>query len=105
MTIVLASFIILLTATGQVFLKLGAQLNTALFLNKYVMTGYGIFVVVVCLSMALMSYLPLKYISIIVSFSYPATILFAGIFLGERITRKTFVACCVIVAGCIVFNL
>jgi drug/metabolite transporter (DMT)-like permease len=105
MTIYLSVCIILLTAIGQIFLKMGAGSSKRVFFNKYVILGYSLFIIVTCLSMILVNYLPLKSISIIVSFCYPATILFAGFFLKERITLKMLLACLIIVTGGIVFNL
>lgn len=105
MTFYLSIAVVLLTAIGQLFLKKGAQLNKSLFLNCYVLLGYSIFVIVIFLSISLMRYLPLKYISIIVSFSYPTTVLLAMIVLNEKISRKALLACLIIVSGCIVFNL
>ncbi|RDI45126.1 hypothetical protein [Aquicella lusitana] len=105
MTIYLSIFIVLLTAIGQVLLKKGAQLNKRLLLNKYVLLGYSTFIIVILLSMLLMRSLPLKYFSIIISFSYPTTILFANILLKEKISQQTLLACLVVVLGCILFNL
>lgn len=105
MTIYLSIAIVLLTAIGQVFLKKGSQINKSLFLNKFVFLGYSTFILVAFVSIALMNYLPLKYFSIIISFSYPTTIVFSSILLKERVSQKTILACLIIFVGCFVFNI
>lgn len=105
MTFCLIMMVILLTAFGQTFMKLGANKSDRLILNKYVIVGYGLFGIVACTSIWLMNFLPLKSISMIMSFNYPATILISSLILGEKITKQVFAACCLIVMGCVIFNL
>lgn len=105
MTVGLSIIIILLTAVGQVLLKKGANLSKKLFFNRYVFLGYSTFIIVILFSTILMKYLQLKYIAIIVSFNYLVTMIFATILLKEKITRKTVLACIIVVLGSVVFNL
>ena len=97
--------IVILSAIGQIFLKNGANDSENIFLNKNVYFGYGIFLLVVFMSITLMNYVQLKYFSIIVSFTYPVTIILASVFLKEKISFSTLLACLVILFGCVVFNL
>jgi drug/metabolite transporter (DMT)-like permease len=105
MTILLSITIILLTATGQIFLKKGALSHKSIFINYYVWTGYSIFLVVMGFSTLLMYSMPLKYFSAIMGINYPATVLLAGLILKEKINSNMLLASLVVAIGYIVFNL
>lgn len=105
MIILLSALIITLTATGQIFLKKGAILNKHLIFNQYVISGYGVFIIVMTLSITLMHYASMKYMSAIVGLNYPSTILLASLVLGEKIQTKTLAASLIILLGYIIFTL
>lgn len=104
MTILIIVLIVLLTALGQVLLKIGASKdNASIYFNKFVALGYILFVIVLMLSYFLMLTLPLKYFTVIMSINYVVVMLSAGLFLKDRLTSKKIIGTVLVVAGVSVF--
>lgn len=104
MTILIIVLIVIMTALGQLLLKIGASTNHAsIYFNKFVILGYILFVVVLMLSYYLMLTLSLKYFTVIMSVNYVVVMLSAGLFLKDRLTSKKILGTVLVVAGVCVF--
>ena len=104
MTTLISITIILLTAIGQILLKMGAdRTDSDQFYNGFVVTGYIVFSITVLLSYHLMKVVPLKYFTVIMSTSYVAVMLAARIYLQEPIKRDRFIGTALIAIGVFVF--
>jgi drug/metabolite transporter (DMT)-like permease len=104
MTIILGTLIIILTASGQVLLKMGANSKVGDgLINQYVIGGYAIFLLTVALSYRLMGILPLKYFTVVMSLTYIAVAGGAWLFLDETISRNRMIGTILIAAGAVVF--
>lgn len=98
--------IIILTAAGQVFLKLGADksINSG-FVNYYVVAGYFLFFVIIILSYYLMQLIPMKNFTVIMSLNYIAVMIAAKLFLNEEVNKETIIGTILVASGVIVFLL
>jgi drug/metabolite transporter (DMT)-like permease len=100
-----AVMIVVLTATGQILLKLGANSTVSLIFNKYVLSGYLLFILVMFLSAVLLRSVELKYFTIIVSLNYLVATIASTIFLNEQFTKNKLIACVLISVGAAIFAL
>lgn len=104
MVIFISLMLIVLTATGQIFLKLGANKNRVVsFINGYIIFGYILFFLTIILSYYLMKIVPLKYFTVIMSLNYIAVMVLAKLFLGENIHKNKLIGTALISIGIFVF--
>ena len=88
MVIFISLMLIVLTANGQIFLKLGANKNrVASFINGYIIFGYILFFLTIILSYYLMKIVPLKYFTVIMSLNYIAVMVLENCFLVKIYTK------------------
>ncbi len=108
---VIAIGAVIISAFGQVFLKLGANHGKKtgrqidVYLNPLSIIGYGIYVLVTLMSLYALQKLPLKELVFILPLMYILIPLFSRIFLGERVDKKRYLGFGIILVGIIVFNL
>ena len=106
MTVLISVLVIILTATGQIFLKLGADSKQGNpFINGFVISGYASFLLTIVLSYYLMKIIPLKYFTVIMSSNYVVVMIGSKYFLNETITKDRIFGTMLITIGIVVFLL
>jgi drug/metabolite transporter (DMT)-like permease len=106
MIISISIFLVLLTASGQVMLKLGAnEAERRGLINGYVIVGYVLFIITILLSYQLMKIIPLKYFTVIMSVNYIAVMVASRFFLNETIQKDKLIGTLLISIGIYVFLL
>ena len=106
MIVLVSILVILLTATGQVLLKIGANKQSgSRFANRFVILGYIAFLVTVFFTYYLMKVIPLKYFIVIMNISYVVVMLGAKIFLREVLTKDRILGTTLIASGVFLFLL
>ena len=106
----IALFAALLTATAQLLLKKGAGASHGrhalrLWVNPWMASGYGVFLLVVYLNTVAMRVLDYKWAVLLGSLTYLAVNLLARVFLRERLNRLQLAGMALILAGMLVFPL
>ncbi len=101
MTKILIVLAILFTVVGQLMLK-----HAVTSMRKYVflISGYALFFITVCLSYLIMKRIDLKYFTVIMSVNYFLVSLASAIIYKERMSFKFFVAVGLVVIGVFIFN-
>lgn len=108
---IFAVFAVLLTGISQILLKMGARKGCkkegfmAAYLNPYVVTAYGLFLVVTLLSVNAMREIPLKVFYSFTSLNFLVVLAFSHFLLKETVSRKQILAIGVIVFGVVIFNM
>ena len=106
MVISISILIVLLTAGGQVLLKMGTYKSKGTgLINGYIISGYVSFLLTILLSYYLMKVIPLKYFTVIMSVNYVVVMVAAKLFLSETINRDKLVGTILIASGIFVFLL
>lgn len=106
MTIFISILVILLTAGGQIFLKIGADKSeNSGFINGFVLFGYVLFVISIILSYFLMKTMHLKYFVVIMSLNYIVVVISAKLFLSEGIKKGELMGAMLMSFGVVVFLL
>lgn len=98
---------VFLASISQILLKKSAlqeRTGLAVYMNKEVIGGYGIFASTVLITIIAYRNLPYKYGPIIESLSYVVVILLSSIFLSEKITLKKLIGCGCILLGIIIYH-
>ena len=96
--------IIFLTTAGQILLKIGAdQSKGSVFTNRYVLSGYTLFILTVIFSYYLMQIIPMKYFTVIMSLNYIAVMLAARIFIHEKINKDRAIGTVLVALGAFIF--
>ena len=104
MPLSLSVLIVLLNAAGQLLLKTGATVGQGAGLfNRYVLSGYALFFVIVLASYYLMHIIDMKYFTAVMSMSYVTVALASRIFLKERIDGRRALGTVIVVAGVSIF--
>ena len=104
MIIFITLLIILLTTSGQIFLKLGADKSKGTnFINNYVIYGYLFFLLTIILSYYLMQIVPMKYFTVVMSLNYIAVMIVAKIFLNEKINKDRLTGTILVALGVFIF--
>lgn len=105
----IAIFSGILSSFSQVLLKKSAQMNNKTvfqeYLNPYVIIGYGITVLCMCLTIIAYRGIPFKYGAVLESLTYLYIMLLSRLFLGEKLTKKKIMGNIIIVLGVIVFSM
>lgn len=100
---------VFLSAISQVMLKKAALRTYSSklreYLNPFVIVAYMIFVGTTLLSVYAYKGIPLSMGPVLEATSYLYIILFGRIFFGEKLTRRKFLALCLIVSGIMVYSL
>jgi small multidrug resistance pump len=114
-SVILAIFSILLTAVGQLLLKIGANLTDVKvwipqplkpYLNRYTLTGFGILFVVTILSIYILGSMPLKFFfPFFISGNLIAIEILSLIVLHESFTYRKIIGICIIISGILIFSL
>lgn len=73
------------------------------YANRYVITGYSLFVVNAGFNLIALKVIPLALASALESISYLIMLIFSRIFLGELITTKKVVGNFIIILGIVIF--
>lgn len=108
---VIAFAAVIFTAFAHVLLKLGAVRNLKhstwikQYLNIYVYTGYGIFLIVTVMNLYAYKYLPLKFNITLLPFVFIFVALFSFFFFKEALTKKQWISYILIIIGIVVYNL
>jgi len=100
----------LLTVTAQLLLKKGAlnkknNLIADMFLNKYIVSGYFIFVMVTVLNLFALKEIPLIFMVIINPLVLILVVFFSMLLFKEKINKKQLKGLILILTGIIIFNL
>ena len=104
MSLLLGLLIVMLTVTGQLLLKVGAKSSKSeRLINSYVLAGYAVFLLTVAVSYLLMSIMPMKNFTVVMSVNYIAVTMTARIVLKEEISKGLIFGTALIVIGVFVF--
>lgn len=107
--ILIALFSGLISSFSQILLKKSAQKKKKLFIKEYlnwqVIVAYGI--TFSCMLLMIVAYrgMPYKYGPVLEALTYIYIMVFSGLFLGEKVTKKKLVGNLLIVVGVIVFSM
>jgi multidrug transporter EmrE-like cation transporter len=114
-SIILAIFSILLTAIGQLLLKIGANLTDVNkwiprslnpYLNRFTIPGYSMLFIVTILSIYILKELPLKFFfPFFISGNLIAIVILSRLFLQEYFTKPKIIGIFLILSGIIIFTL
>jgi multidrug transporter EmrE-like cation transporter len=114
-SVILAVLSVLLSAIGQLFLKVGAGSRSGLgwippvlhpYLNRYTIPGYGFLFIVTFLSVYILQGMPLKFFfPLFISGNLIAITIFSRIFLHESFTPQKILGISIIVSGLVFFFL
>lgn len=100
---------VLLAATGQVFLKIGAGRGGfdvyIIRLNIWIILGLCAMVMSMLLNVRGLSVVPLRDMAFILPTVYIAVPVFSRIFLGEKLGRQTLIGTLIIIVGVVIFNI
>jgi small multidrug resistance pump len=102
---------VILTSIAQVLLKLGALNNSKhstwirQYLNLYIFSGYGIFIIVTIINLYAYKFLPLKYAVILLPFVFIFVTLFSIFILKETFSKRKLISYLIIVIGVVIYNL
>jgi len=103
--IALSVSIIILTASGQIYLKLAA-INQNKFKKIVLLTfGYSIFLITIFISYLLMKVIPMKFFTIIMSLNYIAVMFASHKILNEKMTYNKLLGTLLVSLGVFVFML
>jgi len=104
MELLFTFFVILLTTSGQIFLKKGAIYQQD-HRKSLIFTGLGylLFVITIVFSYMLMQIVEMKYFTVIMSLSYITVMFGANIFLNEPLGRKKVLGTIIVTLGIMVF--
>jgi multidrug transporter EmrE-like cation transporter len=113
--VILSIISILLTAIGQLLLKVGANSRHGArwipqslkpYLNRYTIAGYGLLFIVTILSIYILEGMPLKFFfPLFISGNLVMITIFSKIFLHESFTSYKIVGICMIISGILLFSL
>ncbi len=108
--IVLVAVIILLSATGQLLLKIGSCCIAgdrifSRFLNLPSMTAYCLFLLVTVLSVYTLREVPLKVLYATVSLTFILVPFLSALVLREKVSLRIVAASGLVVAGVVIFNI
>ncbi len=103
--LIFASFAITLTAIAQILLKIGSNDTNSIYLNRFSISGYFVFLVVTLLGILALKGLDLKLYYALTSLNYLLILIFSNIVLKEEITKNKIIGVMLIVWGIIIFNL
>jgi len=96
--------VVVLTVLGQLLLKHGSGLMCKTsFVNPYIVTGYSLFVIVIPLSYYLMSLIPMKNFTIIMTVNYVAVMFLSSFFLKDKLSRNKITGTFFVVIGIVIF--
>jgi drug/metabolite transporter (DMT)-like permease len=73
------------------------------YVNRYVISGYSLFVINAGLNVIAMKGVPLKQAPVLESLSYVVILVFSWYFLGEKITKRKVIGNIIIIIGIAVF--
>lgn len=93
---------ILFTTTAQVLLKIASLQNK--YINKYLIFGYTLFILVIFISYILMHFIELKIFTIIMSINYLTVLISSNIIFKEKINKYKIYGIFSIILGIIIFN-
>lgn len=100
---------ILLTAIGQIFLKIGSKKIQRHFWDPYLnpasFTGYFIYLISTILLLFSFQEIPLKLFAALSALNFIFILIFSGIFLNEKISKMKIIAILLIATGVAVFNI
>lgn len=102
-------FCTILTAISQVLLKQSSNRPHKSFLYEYlnwrVILSYGIFALVLLINTYAFTRVPMKYGSMIDTFTYVFVLLFSFLLLHEKITKAKLIGNLIIIAGFLIYTL
>lgn len=101
--VLLSALLVTLTTLGQYFLKVGAQNEKSIFINKFVLLGYLSLLVVLSVSYYLMSLIELKYFSMIMGINYLSIMVMSILFFDEKTDMRLIIGTSLVCAGIVVF--
>ena len=102
---------VILTAFAQVLLKSGANRNKhhnqllKQYLNRYVITGYGLFLFVTVVNVYAYRILPLQYAIVLLPLTIVFVTLFSILFFKETLGKRQLISFLIILTGIIIYNL
>lgn len=108
---IFAGFAVFLTGISQILLKMGARKGfkkegfMAAYLNPYVVTAYGLFLMVTLFSVNALREIPLKVFYSFTALNFLIVMVFSHFLLKETVSRKQIFAIGVIVLGVVIFNM
>jgi drug/metabolite transporter (DMT)-like permease len=108
MMYLLAIFTVLLSSSGQIFLKkaaLYANVDNVRKSRYFLMSGYALFVLAVVVSYVLMGLIPMKYFTVIMSSNYVFVMIASSFFLNEQLTKHKVFGTLIVVTGMVIFLL
>jgi len=104
-------FAVIITVFAQLFLKKGANYGVkkksllSLYLNKYSLTGFSLFLIVTLLSLFALQKLELKELVFILPMTYLLLPLLSKLYLKEELSNMRILGMLFIILGILVFNL
>ncbi|MBP1991136.1 EamA family transporter [Paenibacillus eucommiae] len=112
--IIISIFVVILNGMCQIVLKISANKSKLyskssmrikiLHVYSLMLLGYSGFISITILTTYILKFLPLKTMTIIMSFNYVVTILLAIIILKEKVTKNKLVGTFIIIIGVLVYN-
>lgn len=112
---ILATISIVLTAVGQLLLKIGANYHDLSiripqllkpYLNQYTIPGYGMLFLVTILSIYILEDMPLKvFFPLFISSNLIAIAVLSYFILHESFTYRKVIGICLIMSGILIFSL
>lgn len=108
--LVVALVAVVMTALGQVLLKLGARRGRpgrplSIYLNPFTISGYGLMFLVTLLNVYALKVLPLKIFVILLPMIFLLVALVSVLALRERMTKRQVLGSIVILIGIAVYYL
>lgn len=98
---------VLIASISQILLKVSANKNysTSLeeYLNKFVVLGYGLFILSVIIATLALKDMEYKYGTIMESISYFFILLGSRVILKEKITTRKLIGVSIIISGIVIF--
>jgi multidrug transporter EmrE-like cation transporter len=108
---IFAGFAILFTGISQTLLKMGANKSVsennflAAYLNRHVITGYFLFLMVTIFVVYALREIPLKVFYSLTALNFLVVLLFSYFVLKENISKMQIVSVLIIISGVVIFNL
>lgn len=99
----------ILTAISQVLLKVSANQEHKSFIYEYlnwrVIVSYGLFALVLLLNTVAYTKVPMKYGSIIDTFSYVFVLVFSVVLLKEHVSKQKLIGNIIIILGVLIYTM
>ncbi len=101
---IILSMGVALATLGQIFLKIGAnrfkqKLTKSLYINKFTILGYSVFVLVTLLNTYALGKVDIKMMNIFVPIGFMMVLASSVIFLKEKISRQQIIGILVVLTG------